>query len=1015
MKPVRFGMLFLLPAFLLAGIPNQKHLSSKEFQLHRAEDFGKGANLHGRADRKLGIHDGNQIRVKFFNFGPVGGPDRVNPWPRLEWPAHSGHEYLYEMGPLFGARVWGYDRAIQESTWISIVDDPIQDGGDEDFEPLPGYANPDQDTLAFSDKPNTWPEVWGDYYTIYDSLVTGLQGEWPGQFGPGVTVADQESFYIMTDEANIEFNQPTSRFFYDPGGGLNGLGIMVTVRGYQWAALPAEDIIVWVYEVRNISEKDIDSMVVGYFGDFRIGGPGQDFSDDMFGFDSLNNMVFNWDYDNQGIGPGGEPYEPGYLGFKFLESPGNPYDLVDNDGDGLVDESQYNGIDDDQDWQATDEEAAADPRDLDGLSDDTGADGIPGTNDYGEGNGVPDLGEPDYEVLDLDEKDLLGLTAVRSFVYGTAYAAQDSTMLDMMRPGQFGINPGPGDIVSIFSSGFFPLPKGKAARFSIAVILGVDSTDLYQNAFIAQQIYNLNYRFARPPLQPNVRAVVENGKVILYWDDIAERSVDPFLVTIDPALAHDFEGYKIYRSEDRGVTWGDPITDANGRVVYWEPLAVYDLVDGIRGLFPLSTNGAHFYLGSDAGLQHMFVDSGLVMGKHYWYAVTSYDKGNDSLGILPLESPKVLGAPNVVEVVPTTRPAGYVPPEVEIDSSKVVGTGHFEVYTDPSELVDGAEYLVTFSTTDEETLFNMFRKDGETWIPLSLNIPYIHGEDGMPFTEGLRFVIQTDPLEVDSVYQVRGISSFTFSVEPGGTNWTPLAADLEIRFASEVIDTVYYRTTRASDRVGVNFQVWNVTDNQPVSVLFIDQGRDTILNQNGEQLILFLAQDSLGNLDPSSVSWKLTLSSILGMPNDPPGPGDIYYVHISKPFTERDTFQIRVHAPKIDSMAAQNALANVAVVPNPYIVAAQWELRDPNIRYGRGPRELHFINLPPKCTIRIYTITGELVAVIEHDKDPSDPEASLARWNMLTKDGQEIAYGLYIYHVEAPGIGETIGKFAVIK
>ena len=36
-------------------------------------------------------------------------------------------------------------------------------------------------------------------------------------------------------------------------------------------------------------------------------------------------------------------------------------------------------------------------------------------------------------------------------------------------------------------------------------------------------------------------------------------------------------------------------------------------------------------------------------------------------------------------------------------------------------------------------------------------------------------------------------------------------------------------------------------------------------------------------------------------------------------------------------------------------------------------------------------------------------------WDMLTRDQQDLAYGVYIYHVEAPGIGEHIGKFAVVK
>ena len=71
-----------------------------------------------------------------------------------------------------------------------------------------------------------------------------------------------------------------------------------------------------------------------------------------------------------------------------------------------------------------------------------------------------------------------------------------------------------------------------------------------------------------------------------------------------------------------------------------------------------------------------------------------------------------------------------------------------------------------------------------------------------------------------------------------------------------------------------------------------------------------------------------------------------------------------------------------------------------------------FIHLPKECTIRIYTIRGYLVDTITHNSTFDDGQVS---WNMLNKNGQEIAYGVYVYHVEAPGVGEKIGKFAVIK
>jgi hypothetical protein len=36
-------------------------------------------------------------------------------------------------------------------------------------------------------------------------------------------------------------------------------------------------------------------------------------------------------------------------------------------------------------------------------------------------------------------------------------------------------------------------------------------------------------------------------------------------------------------------------------------------------------------------------------------------------------------------------------------------------------------------------------------------------------------------------------------------------------------------------------------------------------------------------------------------------------------------------------------------------------------------------------------------------------------WDMRTKESLDVAYGVYIYHLDAPGIGEKVGKFAIVK
>lgn len=99
----------------------------------------------------------------------------------------------------------------------------------------------------------------------------------------------------------------------------------------------------------------------------------------------------------------------------------------------------------------------------------------------------------------------------------------------------------------------------------------------------------------------------------------------------------------------------------------------------------------------------------------------------------------------------------------------------------------------------------------------------------------------------------------------------------------------------------------------------------------------------------------------------------------------------------------QSTLGKVQCIPNPYRFSADWE-------YG-GQRRVTFIGLPGEATIRIYTVAGALVRTLDHD----DPESDLEFWDLRNADGEEIAPGLYIWAIEAPGIGSTIGKIMIIK
>ena len=74
-------------------------------------------------------------------------------------------------------------------------------------------------------------------------------------------------------------------------------------------------------------------------------------------------------------------------------------------------------------------------------------------------------------------------------------------------------------------------------------------------------------------------AVPGDGKVTLYWDRVAEESLDP--VTKEK----DFQGYKIYRATDPNFNDVRNITDANGLIQGYSTLAQFDKKDEIKGYF----------------------------------------------------------------------------------------------------------------------------------------------------------------------------------------------------------------------------------------------------------------------------------------------------------------------------------------------------------------------------------------------------------------------------------------------
>lgn len=134
--------------------------------------------------------------------------------------------------------------------------------------------------------------------------------------------------------------------------------------------------------------------------------------------------------------------------------------------------------------------------------------------------------------------------------------------------------------------------------------------------------------------------------------------------------------------------------------------------------------------------------------------------------------------------------------------------------------------------------------------------------------------------------------------------------------------------------------------------------------------------------------------------------------------------------PRFAAQSAEERAAdgqNIFVFPNPATreSLADFSQFNPNGDDPTGVRVM-FANLPAsRNTIKIYTLAGDLVETIEQDGTTSDcPDDSgfgncggSAFWNLVSRNGQEVVSGIYLYSVESAdsSFDRVVGRFVVVR
>jgi hypothetical protein len=104
----------------------------------------------------------------------------------------------------------------------------------------------------------------------------------------------------------------------------------------------------------------------------------------------------------------------------------------------------------------------------------------------------------------------------------------------------------------------------------------------------------------------------------------------------------------------------------------------------------------------------------------------------------------------------------------------------------------------------------------------------------------------------------------------------------------------------------------------------------------------------------------------------------------------------------------QDNLYRVYAVPNPYRTGGS---RLTTQNYHNFPDEMiRFVNVPENCSIKIYTVSGDLVWESEHHS-----LAGNIQWDTRNRGGEEVTSGVYIYRIEDLNGNQVFGRLVVIR
>ncbi len=603
---------------------------------------------------------------------------------------------------------------------------------------------------------------------------------------------------------------------------------------------------------------------------------------------------------------------------------------------------------------------------------------------------------------------------------------------------------------------------------------------LYENKRIVQVIYEKDYRFAQPPKMPTLTATAMDGKVILTWDNISDtRTRDPFLGNVNDFEGYKlFRATDKKMADATVITDGfgtasilKPIFQCDKKDGI-HGFANFGAINGAEYNLGFDTGIVHHFI--DKNVQNGRTYYYAIVA--YDYGAPDIGPGispsennivielNEAEEVRRLPDGTLAIGQNVAIVTPHQEAPGYEPPSVEEeDNQNVLGSGTVsaEILAKNSLKVNH-EYKVKFNL---DTLYHvpdydhgmLYTNDGIRVYDMSNHNELVYEESPTSFTynnlvyhdtlnywtfqvkksistdvfDGIRlnlfFPGETARYDAEKSGWLVGNSSLSIYPDKEEKNYFPW--DYDIIFTDN--DSAYIGripSQNIRDEQGERISRSHLLFHQPfrfyvLNKSFIDSGgafekMDLVVHDENHNLKYDWDEDRIlvGAVN-SSGRWAGTAFALdfklIADSTALPKAGDVYRIIQQRPFWSSDSITFKIN-PESDLNTAKisESMADIKVVPNPYVASNSMEPAVSNPLLNQR-RRLMFTHIPAQCTIKIFTVSGILVDEIDVNNQPDN---GMVHWDLTTKEGLEIAAGMYIYYVKSTATGdEKIGKFAVIK